>query len=114
MTERQLALIKYHRDLAEFAVSKEAPVFVILDLEDPDGFAIAAHYQTNCADRRDAIRESGSIPALTLAMSVKDANKFIAQGWPSLKRLSDPPPKNMIPTLLISEERCLSVQFPTS
>ena len=31
MTHRQHALIQYHRDVANFAVRPEAPVFVILD-----------------------------------------------------------------------------------
>ena len=111
MTHRQHALIQYHRDVANFAARPEAPVFVILDLEDRAGFEIASAYQENCADKRDAIKASGSIPAFTLAISIPDANKLIKHGWPQLKRIGQVPP-GMLPMLIISEERCLSVLIP--
>jgi len=111
MTERQLALLQYHADLAAFGTSKAQPVFVILDLEDPDAFEIANQFEPNCADRRDAIRESNAIPAYTLALSIADANKLIASGWPKLKRISSPPP-GFIPVLLFCGSTCLSVLLP--
>jgi len=41
MSPRQMALLDYHRDVAAFAVTKPNTVFVILDLEDHEGYAIA-------------------------------------------------------------------------
>ena len=112
MTSRQLALMNYHRDVANFGVTPEAPVFVILDLEDSAGFEIASSMQSNCADKRDSIKATGSIPAFTLALPIPDANRLIAHGWPQLKRIANPPMPGMIPMLIISEERCLSVLIP--
>jgi hypothetical protein len=112
MTQRQLALINYHRDVASFASTPEAPVFVILDLEDRAGFEIASMMHPNCAEKRDSIKASGSIPAFTLALSVAAANAFIKQSWPQMKRIADPPLPGMIPMLVISEDRCLSVLIP--
>ncbi len=43
MTQRQTALLNYHRDVAAFGTSPKAPVFVILDLEDSVGFEIASN-----------------------------------------------------------------------
>lgn len=111
MTHRQHALIQYHRDVATFAVRAETPVFVILDLEDSAGFEIASAYQENCADKRDAIKDSDAIPAFTMLLSIPDANKFIEHGWPQLKRIGQVP-DGMLPMLIISEERCLSVLIP--
>lgn len=111
MTERQLALIEYHRDLASFAVTPAQPVFIILDLEDSTGFEIASTMQKNCAQHRDSIKASGAYPAFTLLLSITDANRLIESGWPQLKRIAAPP-KGMIPMLVISDERCLSVLIP--
>jgi hypothetical protein len=111
MNKRQLSLIEYHRDVASFAVTPVQPVFVILDLEDEAGFEIASTMQANCADKRDSIKASGSIPAFTLLLSIPDANRLIENGWPQMKRIS-PPPTGMIPMLVISDDRCLSVLIP--
>jgi hypothetical protein len=111
MTERQFALLRYHSDLAAFATSPATPVFVVLDLEDPDGFELASQFTTNVADRRDAIRANGDIPAFTLALSISDANKLIAHGWPKLKRITPPPPQ-YVAVLLFSCSTCLSVLLP--
>ena len=72
------------------------------------GFAIASNYQPNCADRGDAIKETGAYPASTLALMVKDANTLLAHGWPNAKRIGSIP-AGMIPVILISEERCIVV-----
>lgn len=108
MTPRQSDILDYHRDLASFGTTSNAPVFVILDLEDSAGFEIASCYQSNCADKRDAIKSAGAYPAFTLALSIKDANALVAHGWPNLKKIATIPP-GMVPVILISEERCLSV-----
>ena len=108
MTPRQTALLNYHRDVAAFGTSAKAPVFVILDLEDSVGFDIASNYQPNCAEKRDAIKASGSYPAFTLALTVKDANTLLGHGWPNAKKI-DTIPEGMIPLILISEERCVVV-----
>ena len=65
MTERQAALLSYHRDIAFFATVPKTPVFVILDLDDSVGMEIASYYQHNCAAKRDAIKISGAYPAFT-------------------------------------------------
>ena len=88
MTERQLAFLKYHQDVASFGTSSKAPVFVILDLEDESGFEIAQHYLPNCANNRDSIKASGAYPAYTLAMPVDAANGLIAHGWPGMKPMA--------------------------
>jgi hypothetical protein len=111
MTNRQLALVEYHRDLASFAVTPKQPVFVILDLDDATGFEIASTMQPNCADRRDSIKASGAYPAFTLLLSIADANRLIAQGWPQMKPIAAPPP-GFLPMIVIAEERCLSVLIP--
>ena len=108
MTPRQTAILNYHRDVASFGTSPKAPVFVILDLEDSVGFEIASYYQPNCADKRDAIKSGGAYPAFTLALTIKDANALLAHGWPNAKQIAAIP-AGMIPMILISEERCLSV-----
>jgi len=108
MTPRQSAILNYHRDVASFGTSPKAPVFVILDLEDSVGFEIASYYQPNCAEKRDAIKAGGAYPAFTLALTIKDANALLAHGWPNAKQIAAIP-AGMIPVILISEERCLSV-----
>ena len=108
MTERQTALLEYHRDVAAFGTSTKAPVFVILDLDDSVGFEIASNYQPNCAAKRDAIKETGAYPAFTLALTVKDANTLLAHGWPNAKKIGTIP-DGMVPIILISEERCAVV-----
>jgi|GEM_PF-717780 len=108
MTARQIALLEYHRDVAAFGTSADAPVFVILDLEDSVGFEIASHYQPNCAEKRDAIKATGAYPAFTLALTVKDANTLLAHRWPNARKIGAIP-EGMIPVILISEERCVVV-----
>jgi len=108
MTQRQSALLDYHREVAAFATNAKHPVFVILDLDDSVGFEIASHFQTNCADKRDAIKSTGAYPAFTLAFPVKDANALLSHGWPAAKHIGSIP-WNMIPVMLISEGRCLVV-----
>jgi hypothetical protein len=108
MTTRQTALLDYHQDLAAFATSAKAPVFVILDLEDSVGFEIASHYLPNCTEKREAIKGTGAYPAFTLTMAIKDANALLTHGWPNAKKIGEPP-EGMIPVILISEERCVAV-----
>jgi hypothetical protein len=108
MTPRQTALLDYHRDVAAFGTGAKAPVFVILDLDDSVGFEIASNYQPNCAEKRDAIKDTGAYPAFTLTMTIKDANALLAHGWPNAKKLGKIP-DGMIPVILISEERCVVV-----
>ncbi|MEI8309404.1 MAG: hypothetical protein WCH98_01475 [Verrucomicrobiota bacterium] len=108
MTERQTALLDYHRDVAAFGTSTKAPVFVILDMDDSVGFEIASNYQPNCAAKRDAIKETGAYPAFTLALTVKDANTLLPHGWPNAKKIGVIP-VGMVPIVLISEGRCVVV-----
>lgn len=111
MTPRQNDILNYHRDLASFGTNAKAPVFVILDLDDSVGFEIASYYQPNCAEKRDAIKGTGAYPAFTLALPLKDANSLLVHGWPNAKIITAIP-EGMIPVILISEERCLSVFMP--
>ena len=113
MNPRQLDLLRYHADLAAFATSPSAPVFVIADLEDADGLEIASRFQPNAVERRDAIRASGEIPAYTFCLSIEAANRLIASGWPQLRRIETPSP-GFFPLLLFSGGTCLSVLLPTS
>ena len=108
MTSRQTALLNYHRDVAAFGTSTKAPIFVILDLDDSVGFEIASNYQSNCAEKRDAIKATGAYPAFTLALTVKDANTLLAHDWPNAKKIGAIP-EGRIPVILISEERCVVV-----
>jgi len=108
MTERQGALLSYHRDLAFFATLPKTPVFVILDLDDSVGMEIASYYHHNCAEKRDAIKAGGAYPALTLALTVNDANALLGHGWPSARKI-EAVPVGMIPVILISEGRCVVV-----
>ena len=108
MTERQAALLTYHRDIAFFATLPKTPVFVILDLDDSVGMEIASYYQASCAEKRDAIKTTGAYPAFTLALTAKDANALLAHGWPNARKIGDIP-AGMIPVILISEGRCIVV-----
>ena len=108
MTERQGALLSYHRDLAFFATLPKTPVFVILDLDDSVGMEIASYYHPNCSEKRDAIKAGGAYPAFTLALTVKDANALLCHGWPSARKIGAIP-EGMIPVILVSEGRCLIV-----
>ena len=108
MTPRQTAILNYHRDVAAFGTSAKAPVFVILALEDSVGFEIASNYQPNCAEKRDAIKDTGAYPAFTVALAVKAANALLAHGWPNAKKIGAIP-EGRIPVILISEERCAAV-----
>jgi len=108
MTTRQKAILNYHRDIAAFATNPARPVFVILDLDDSVGFALASNMQDNCAQKRDAIKASGAYPAFTLVMPVADANRLLADGWPNAKPIESIP-EGMVVIMLISEERCLTV-----
>lgn len=111
MTPRQKDLLANHRALASSGTNADNPVFVILDLDDSAGLQIATSLQSDCAEQRDRIRESGSYPAFTLALSVKGANDFISRGWPTMKRI-DEIPDQMVFVILVSEERCLSMLLP--
>ena len=108
MTERQAALLSYHRDIAFFATVSKTPVFVILDLDDSVGIEIASQYQQNCEVKRDAITAGGAYPAFALALTVQDANALLGHGWPNVRKI-DAFPEEMIPVILISEERCVVV-----
>ena len=108
MTERQAALLSYHRDIAFFATVPKTPVFVILDLDDSVGMEIASYYQPNCAEKRDAIKTTGAYPAFTLGLTLNDANALLGHGWPSARTIGEIP-ESMMPVILISEERCVVV-----
>lgn len=108
MTSRQLAILKYHADLASFGTSAKAPVFVILDLDDSVGFEIASVYEKNLEERREAIKSSGAFPAYTLALTLDAANALLGHGWPNAKKIKDVP-ADRVPVMLISEERCVVV-----
>jgi hypothetical protein len=108
MTKRQLSLLDYHLDVARLTTSQANPVFVILDLDDTEGFKIASEFTENCAEKRDAIKASGSIPAYTLACALGAANALLAHGWPGAKRLGNIPP-DKFPIMLVSDGRCLTV-----
>ena len=107
MTERQLAILDYHRDVAAFGTSAKAPVFVILDLDDSIGFEIASYYQQNLEQKRDNIKASGAYPAFTLALPLADANALLAHGWPKSKKIGAIP-ADRVAVILICEELCLS------
>ena len=108
MTERQAALLSYHRDIAFFATVPKTPVFVILDLDDSLGMEIASYYQPNCAEMRDAIKTTGAYPAFTLGLTLNDANALLGHGWPIARKIGEIP-VGMIPVILVSEGRCLVV-----
>ena len=107
MTPRQKALIDYHRDLAAFAATKPDDVFVILDLEDREGYAIAKEFDPKSAEKRDIIAETGSIPAFTLTLSLEDANALLAHGWPGAKQIPGAAGPEMIPMMVVSDGRCM-------
>ena len=106
MTPRQKALIDYHRDLAAFAVTKPDTVFVILDLEDREGYAIAKEFDPKSAEKGKIIAETGCYPAFTLTLSLKDANALLDHGWPGAKQLPAAGPE-MIPMMVVSDGRCM-------
>ncbi len=64
--------------------SAATPFFFVLDLTDPVAFAIAAasgQSEASLRDKRQAVLESGAIPALTLGMSLAGGNAILAHGW---------------------------------
>ena len=106
MNARQRALLEYHRDIAEFATNARTPVFTILDLDDPVAFEIASTMMSNCAERRDAIKEGSAYLAFTLTMTIEQANMLLAEGWPNAKPI-DAVPEGMMAVMLVSEGRCV-------
>ena len=111
MTPRQTAILKYHRDIALFAVTKPEEVFIILDLEDREGFAIASELHPDCAMKREAIKAGGAYPAFTLIAPRTDANRLLAHGWPRAKSIPSIP-KDRVAMMLISDGRCVIVFIP--
>ena len=59
-------------------------------------------------ENMDAIKAGGAYPALTLALTVNDANALLGHGWPSARKI-EAVPVGMIPVILISEGRCVVV-----
>ncbi len=106
MSPRQRALLEYHRDVAAFAVTKPDTVFVILDLEDREGYAIAKELSPQSAEKRQAIADTGCYPAFTLTVSREHANKMLAHGWPNAKPIPATT-ADAIPIMLISDGRCV-------
>lgn len=111
MTPRQTAILSYHHDIAVLTTTAQNPVLIVLDLEDSVGFAIASVFRKDCSEQRDRIRECEAYPALTLTMTLCDANKLLALGWPDSRRI-DKVPGDMSCVILVSEERCLTVLLP--
>jgi len=107
VSPRQMALLEYHRDVAAFAVTKPNTVFVILDLEDREGYAIAKELNPQSAEKRTAIAESGCYPAFTLTVSRDHANRLLAHGWPKAKPIPAIDDAGVIPIMLISDGRCV-------
>jgi len=81
MTSRQTALLDYRQDLAAFGTNAKAPVFVILDLDDSVGFEIASHYQPNCTEKRDAIKDTGAYPFAVVACAGTAGLMFAVERW---------------------------------
>ncbi len=106
MTPRQKALVDYHRDLAAFAVTKPDTVFVILDLEDREGYAMAKELSPQSAEKRDIIAQTGLIPAFTLTLPRAQANKLLDHGWPGAKHIPAAGPE-LVPIMLVSDGRCM-------
>jgi hypothetical protein len=73
-------------------------------------FSGCDEFTENCAEKRDAIKASGSIPAYTLACALGAANALLAHGWPGAKRLGSIPP-DKFPIMLVSDGRCLTVMI---
>ena len=111
MTPRQTAILSYHHDIALFATTTQNPVLVVLDLEDSVGLQIASVFPGDCGEQRDRIRECGAYPALTLTMTLADANRLLSLGWPGSRRINKVH-DNMSCVILVSEERCLTVLLP--
>lgn len=64
--------------------SASEPIFWVLDLEDPQGLAIALASGQEEARLHDAIasiRATGCIPALTVVTSLEMGNRMLAMGW---------------------------------
>jgi hypothetical protein len=111
MTNRQQSLLDYYADLAEFFFSKQRAVFVILDLEDPDAFEIAEKMEPGAKEFRDQAIANDLLPALSMSISIRDANGLIASGWPKLRKIRKIP-DGFAPVLLISFGGCLSALVP--
>ena len=77
MTDRQLAILDYHRDVAAFGTSAAAPVFVIMDLDDSVGFEIASFYQENLEQKRDNIKDTDRAKAASAAAISKLENALL-------------------------------------
>ena len=111
MTPRQTALLSYHHDIALFTTTALVPVLVVLDLEDSVGFQIGSVFRRDCGEQRDRIRESGAYPALTITMTLSDANRLLSLGWPESRKIENLH-GNMSCVILVSDERCLTVLLP--
>ena len=85
MTNRQTALFDHHLDTAKLMASKREPVFWVLDLEDPIGFAMAAsldpHGEARLIDAKNSILSTDCIPASTAITPSDMANHVLQDGW---------------------------------
>jgi hypothetical protein len=111
MTNRQQCLLDYYGELAAFHFNNTLPVFVILDLEDPDAFEIAELMEPGAKEFRDQAIANDLLPSLSMNISIRDANGLIACGWPKLRKIRKIP-DGFVPVLLISSGVCLSALVP--
>ena len=85
MTTRQTALFEHHLDTAKLMATKREPVFWVLDLEDPIGFAMAAsldpHGEVRLIDAKNSILSTNCYPAFTAITSLVMANQVLLDGW---------------------------------
>ncbi len=79
MTDRQKALLDYHKDLAEFSCLGYRRVFWILDLVDLVALDLAVefgHDRAQMLDKINATVSIGSIPAATVATPLVVLNAY--------------------------------------
>jgi hypothetical protein len=113
MTKRQIKLLEYHKDIAQFACTGENNVLWVLDLTDPIAFQLAEAHETteNLVANRDKQLAAGCIPALTLTTPLAKLNCYRTEVMekPPIPR----PPEGIIYIVVCTEERILAAATPS-
>jgi len=111
MTKRQSALFEHHMDTAKLMATKREPVFWVLDLEDPIGFAMAAsldpHNEARLIDAKNSILATNCYPASTAITPLVMANQVLLDGWKV-----GPLPEGHRFMAIVSEGRITVAQLP--
>jgi hypothetical protein len=102
MTQRQLALLEYHRDVGDFATTATHPAVFILDLDDREARTIAAITEPDpkkIEDHRATCAATDCFPSLVVATDIGATNAILEGFGISAK---PEPPRSMFYIVIVS------------